>query len=113
LKALLYRSDPHEILLSAGLIWELGGSGNRAVGGDKPNILQPGIFFGKGFGDLPARLAWFRPFGIAGAVTAELPTRDTTTIVGIDPLTDRFGPMVTRFPTPCIGGSHSNTARST
>jgi hypothetical protein len=97
-KALLYRSDPHEILLSASITWELGGTGNAAVGGDKPNILRRGIFFGKGFGDLPASLAWFRPFAIAGAVTAELPTRDTTTIVGVDPLANRLGPMVTRLP---------------
>jgi hypothetical protein len=95
---LLYRSDPHEILLSAAITWEIGDTGNPAVGGGKPNILQPGIFYGKGFGDLPASLAWFRPFAIAGAVTAELPTRDTTTIVGVDPLTNRFGPLVTRLP---------------
>lgn len=98
LKALLYRSDPHEILLSAAVTWEIGGTGNAAVDGAKPDILQPGLFFGKGFGDLPNSLAWFRPFGIAGAVAAALPTRDTTTIVGVDPLTNRFGPMVTRLP---------------
>jgi hypothetical protein len=98
LKALLYRSDPHETLISAAISWQIGGTGNPAVGGGKPDILQPGIFWGRGFGDLPDSLAWFRPFGIAGAVTVELPTRDTTTIVGVDPLTDRFGPMVTRLP---------------
>src|SRR5215831_4802476 len=97
-KAMLFRSDPHEILLSAAIRWEIGGTGNAAVGGDRPNILQPGIFYGKGFGDLPDSLAWFRPFAIAGAVTAELPTRNSTTIVGIDPLTGRFGPFATKLP---------------
>jgi hypothetical protein len=98
LKALLFRNDPHEILISAAITWEIGGTGDAGVGGDKPNILQPGIYYGKGFGDLPDSLAWFRPFAIAGAVTAELPTRDTTTIVGIDPATDRFGPFTTKLP---------------
>jgi len=55
-KAMLFRSDPHEILLSAAIRWEIGGTGNAAVGGDRPNILQPGIFYGKGFGDLPDSL---------------------------------------------------------
>ena len=94
IKAMLFRSDPHEIRLSAAITWEIGGTGDAGVDGDKPNILQPGIFYGKGFGDLPASLAWFRPFAIAGAVTAELPTRDTMTIVGIDPTTNRFGPLI-------------------
>lgn len=97
-KAMLYRSDPHEILLSAAIAWEIGDSGNPAVGGGKPDILQPGIFYGKGFGDLPDSLAWLRPFAIAGAVTVELPTHNATPIVGLDPSTDRFGLYTTRLP---------------
>jgi hypothetical protein len=84
LKGLLYKSEPHETLISAGISWGIGNSGDHAVGGGRPDILQSGIFFGKGFGDLPENVAFFRPFGIAGAVTAELPTSHTTTIVGVD-----------------------------
>jgi hypothetical protein len=57
LKAMLFRSDPHEILLSAAISWEIGGTGDAGVSEDKPNILQPGIYYGKGFGDLPNSLA--------------------------------------------------------
>jgi hypothetical protein len=39
------------------------------------DLIVPGIFFGKGFGDLPDNLAWLRPFGITGALTLEHPAR--------------------------------------
>src|SRR5215831_12951048 len=38
-----------------------------------PDTIQPGIFVGKGFGDLPASLSWLRPFAITGAVVDEIP----------------------------------------
>jgi hypothetical protein len=98
LKALLYKNEPHETLVSAALTWGVGGTGNRAVGGDKPDLFAPGVFFGQGFGDLPDHLAWLRPFGITGAITVELPTRDTGTVLGVDPLTHRFAPVTTRLP---------------
>jgi hypothetical protein len=72
LKGLLYRNDPQEILLSAGLAWGLPGVGSRRLGAH--GSVEPGIFFGKGFGDLPDSLSWLRPFGIAGALSFEHPT---------------------------------------
>jgi hypothetical protein len=48
-------------------------------------LLQPGIFFGKGFGDLPDALAWLRPFAITGAVTLEHPMTGGSIDLGIDP----------------------------
>jgi hypothetical protein len=98
LKGLLYKNEPHETLISAAFSWGVGNSGDHAVGGGRPDILQPGIFFGKGFGDLPDNLAFFRPFGIAGAVTAELPTSHSTTVVGVDEANGRFGPMTVPLP---------------
>jgi hypothetical protein len=74
LKAEIYRDDQHETLVSAGLLWGIGGSGSKRVGADAPDSLQPGIFFGRGFGDLPDNVAWLRPFGLAGSITGELPT---------------------------------------
>jgi hypothetical protein len=44
-KAMLYRSDPHEILLSAAITWVMGDTGNPAAGGGKPEILRPEIFY--------------------------------------------------------------------
>src|SRR6516225_4029504 len=72
-KGLAYRNDLHEILVSAGLSWGIGHSGAQGIGANAPDLLQPGIFFGKGFGDLPDALAWLRPFAITGAVTLEHP----------------------------------------
>src|ERR1700722_6718457 len=57
-----YRNNQHEALVSVNLNWGIGDSGSVAVGSDAPDTIQPGIFFGKGFGDLPAQLSWLRPF---------------------------------------------------
>jgi|HubBroStandDraft_6_1064221.scaffolds.fasta_scaffold3022713_1 hypothetical protein len=42
----------------------LGGLGGKGVGSGGPYTLQPAVTFGKGFGDLPDRLKWLRPFAI-------------------------------------------------
>jgi hypothetical protein len=97
IKKLLYKNEPHETLISASLTWGIGGSGSQRVGANAPDTLQPGIFFGKGFGDLPDSFAWLRPFGIAGAVTADFPTRSTSVNFGVDPVSGQFGPMATGY----------------
>jgi hypothetical protein len=53
--------------------WGVGGSGSRAVDAGQGNHLEPGLFFGKGFGDLRGDLSWLRPFAITGAISAESP----------------------------------------
>jgi hypothetical protein len=73
LKYEAYRNNQHEALVSVSLNWGIGDSGSVAVGSDAPDTIQPGIFFGKGFGDLPAQLSWLRPFAITGAVVDEVP----------------------------------------
>ena len=59
-----------------------GHSGAQVVDADEPNSILPGVFFGKGFGDLPDGLAWLRPFAITGAFVDELPFGATTTTLG-------------------------------
>jgi hypothetical protein len=73
LKYEAYRNNRHEALVSVSLDWGIAHSGAVAVGADSPNTVQPGIFFGKGFGDLPDSLSWLRPFAITGAVVDEIP----------------------------------------
>jgi hypothetical protein len=73
LKYEAYRNNQHETLVSASLAWGIGHSGSAAVGTDAPDTIQPGIFVGKGFGDLPASLSWLRPFAITAAVVDEVP----------------------------------------
>ena len=73
LKTEIYRDNRHEALASAGLQWGIGHSGAAGVEADEPNTVQPGVFFGKGFGDVPASVAWLRPFAVTGAVVYEIP----------------------------------------
>jgi hypothetical protein len=61
LKYEAFRNNEHEALVSVGLAWGIGQSGAQAVGADEPNTIQPAVFFGKGFGDLPDWLSWARP----------------------------------------------------
>jgi hypothetical protein len=96
IKGEVYRNNLHEMLVSAGLTWGIGHSGAQGVGTNAPDSIKPGIFFGKGFGDLPDSMAWLRPFGITGAATLEHPMAGASTNFGIDALTGQLGPMLTR-----------------
>jgi hypothetical protein len=73
LKYEAYRDNQHESLVSVSLAWGIAHSGAAGVGADAPNTIQPGITFGKGFGDLPDSLSWLRPFAITGAIVDEEP----------------------------------------
>jgi hypothetical protein len=96
IKGEAYRNDLHETLVAAGLSWGIGHSGAQGIGANAPDLISPGIFFGKGFGDLPTSLSWLRPFGITGAVTLEHPMTGTAVNFGIDEQTGQLSPMVTR-----------------
>jgi hypothetical protein len=96
IKGEFYRNDLHETLVAAGLSWGIGHSGAQGVGANAPNLIIPGIFFGKGFGDLPNSLSWLRPFGITGAVSLEHPMTGTAINFGIDEQTGQLSPMVAR-----------------
>jgi hypothetical protein len=73
LKAEIFRNNEHEALVSAGVGWRIGRSGAQAVGADGPDAIQPGLFFGKGFGDLPDWLSWLRPFAVTATIVDEIP----------------------------------------
>jgi hypothetical protein len=96
IKGEVYRNDLHETLVAAGLGWGIGHSGAQGVEANAPDLITPGIFFGKGFGDLPDSLAWLRPFGITGAVSLEHPMTGAAINFGIDEQTGQLSPMVTR-----------------
>lgn len=96
LKGLVYKNEPHEIMISAALAWGPAASGAQGVGASKADTIEPGIFFGKGFGDLPESLAWLRPFAVTGAVTLEHPMSGSSTNIGIDPQTSQLSSMLTR-----------------
>lgn len=74
LKTLLWQNDLHEVMISAGFAGSIGASGAQGVGANQFSTVGPSLFFGKGFGDAPAALAWLRPFAISGILSAEVPT---------------------------------------
>jgi hypothetical protein len=90
LKYEAYRNNQHEALISVSLVWGIGHSGARAVGADAPDTIQPGVFFGKGFGDLPASLSWLRPFAITAAIVDEVPVGSGGTALAPNLTTGRF-----------------------
>jgi hypothetical protein len=97
LKGEVYRNDLHEILVAAGTTWGIARSGAQGAGVNAPNLVAPGIFFGKGFGDLPDSLAWLRSFGVTGAVSFEQPLAGgTSTNVRLDSQIGQVGPLQTR-----------------
>jgi hypothetical protein len=90
IKSEIYRNNQHEMLVSAGLLWGIGHSGSQAAGADEPNSIQPGVFFGKGFGDLPGAFAWLQPFAVTGAFVDELPIGTTATALGFNPVNSKL-----------------------
>jgi len=76
-----YQSDEHETLLSAGIDWDIGGSGAKRAGAESFSTFTPTLFFGKGFGDLPEEAKYLRPFAVTGLVGIGIPSRASTTTV--------------------------------
>jgi hypothetical protein len=75
LKYVFFKSEEHETLLSAGVSWDVGGTGSKKVGAESFDTVTPTLFFGKGFGDLPDSLDYLKPFAVTGSVGLALPTR--------------------------------------
>jgi len=75
LKYVFWKDAEHELLVSAGVSWEVGGTGGKNVGADSFDTVSPQLFFGKGMGDLPEALEWLRPVAITGAFGYDFPTR--------------------------------------
>jgi hypothetical protein len=97
-----YRDNRHEALVSVGLVWGIGHSGAAAIGADAPHTIQPGIFFGKGFGDLPDSAAWLRPFAIAGSLVDEVPIDSGGRALAPNPVTSGFDTV----PSPAVEMFH-------
>jgi hypothetical protein len=73
-----YTSASHETILSFGVSDEIGNTGSKRVGSESFSTISPALFFGKGFGDLPASLSYLRPFAVTGVIGPNFPTRKTT-----------------------------------
>ena len=83
-----YVNAPHETILSLGVDADVGGTGSRQVGRDPFTTFSPGLFFGKGFGDLPDTVAFLRPLALTGNLSVDIPTSAKTRASGdVDPTT--------------------------
>ncbi len=75
LKYVFFKSPAHETLLSAGVSWDVGGTGSKRIGADSFDTVAPHLFFGKGMGDLPDALDIVKPIAVTGAFGFDIPTR--------------------------------------
>lgn len=75
LKYVFWKSAEHETLLSAGVSWDVGGTGSKKIGAESFDTVTPKLFFGKGFGDLPSAVEGLRPLALTGALGLAIPTR--------------------------------------
>ena len=83
-----YVNAAHEVILSLGLDADIGGTGSRQVGRDPFTTLSPGLFFGKGLGDLPDGMAFLRPLALTGNLSVDIPTSASTRTSGdVNPAT--------------------------
>jgi len=80
----LLKNDAHEAIVSVGLGIEIGGTGSSSIGADSFNTWAPGIFFGKGFGDLPEALRFLKPLALTGVASIEIPTSASTRSVTVN-----------------------------
>jgi hypothetical protein len=94
----LLKNNVHEAILSIELAVEVGGTGSRTVGADSFSTWTPGIFFGKGFGDLPTELRFLRPLALTGLVGIAIPTSASTRSVIVDAQTGERETEIERNP---------------
>jgi len=97
------KNAEHEFALLAEFNMQIGDSGSRQVGAANFNTYTPTVLFGKGFGDLPDRMPFLKPFAITGSLGYGVPSQrftssvDTTTGLlerGLNPQTISWGGSV-------------------
>ena len=71
-----------ELVLSAGLFIEFGGTGSAAIGAERFSTFTPTLFFGKGAGNLPDSLWWARPIAVTGQIGYGVPSSPSRTVYG-------------------------------
>jgi hypothetical protein len=79
-KYMVYANAQHEFMASVGLDTEIGGTGAKSIA-NSFSTFSPTVYFGKGFGDLPASLGYLKPF----AITAEIGPNLTTASSDVGP----------------------------
>ena len=93
-----FENDEHETILSIGCEVEVGGTGNKRVEADSFSTWAPGLFFGKGFGDLPNAVSFLRPLAVTGLVGIAIPTSVSTRTVTLNDATGEREIDIERHP---------------
>lgn len=93
-----FENDEHEAVVSLGLDVDVGGTGGRQVGADAFSTWTPGLFFGKGLGDLPSGLSFLKPLAVTGVVGIAIPTSVSTRTFTINEETGEREVDVERHP---------------
>ncbi len=83
LKYAFFASAVHEAILSAGIGWDVGGTGRNAAGAHSFDVVTPELFWGKGFGDLPDSLRLLKPLAVTGELGVAVPTRAETRTIRV------------------------------
>src|SRR5437773_9737447 len=94
----LLKNDAHEAIVSVGLGVEIGGTGSNSIGADSFSTWAPGIFFGKGFGDLPETLRFLKPLALTGVAAIAIPSSASTRTITVNEQTGERDADVDRHP---------------
>ena len=69
----LFEDPAHEFIFSLGGEIDLGDTGSKGLGLDSFTTYTPTLYFGKGFGDLPDALQYFKPLALTGTIGESIP----------------------------------------
>jgi hypothetical protein len=98
LKYQFYKSVEHETILSAGVGWEMGGTGTHRVDADSFSTIEPALFFGKGLGDMFDDHPFLKPLAVTGTIGVAFPTKASSTTFLVDEETGEFAADVEQHP---------------
>jgi len=84
LKYVFFKNPEHQMLIAAGVGWDVGGTGSSEIGADSFDTVTPQIFWGKCLGDLPDQVEFLQPLVFTGVFGVSMPTRHGTKTVGVD-----------------------------
>jgi len=93
-----FENDEHETILSVGASVGIGGTGSTRVDADSFTTWAPGLFFGKGFGDLPDTVSFLKPLAVTGQVGVAIPTSASTRTVTVNETTGEREIDIERHP---------------
>ncbi|HWK47551.1 MAG TPA: hypothetical protein VNT30_22705 [Stellaceae bacterium] len=105
LKYQFLQDAEHELLMSAGVIRQFGGTGAQRVGADPYGSTTPTLYFGKGLGDLPNSVAYLRPFAITGTLGYQFADVPTQSVTVVDPTTGSASLQYNHSPNQLVMGA--------